>query len=382
MTETQPASARHAWLAEPLPRECAAAIDRFARLEDVRHIAIMPDVHGGSEGSGLGAGLALAAARLLIPAAVGADIGCGMSTCRLGISADAISDEQVALNILTAIKRAVPVICHSRRSPPALPLELASSPLSTDSLRSAVGRDGTLQFGSLGRGNHFLELQRDEENELWLLVHSGSRAMGQLVTQAHLSRATKQSGIAVLDAETDAGRAYAADVAWATEYARLSRVAMLRSAAKAIGSMLNAAITPGPIWGTAHNTLAREEHRGEQVWVHRKGAAPAHAGLSNVIPGSMAAETFHVEGRGHPDSLSSSSHGAGRACSRTEATKRNSTKDLSRQLRDVYFDAEQLPRLRDEAPAAYRDIRAVMRAQSDLVRITRRLTPVLTFKGV
>jgi tRNA-splicing ligase RtcB len=381
MTDSQPTPRRHAWLAEPLSRECTAAIDRFARLDDVRHIAIMPDVHGGSEGSGLGAGLVLATGRFLIPQAVGADIGCGMSTCRLGIRADAITDEPTALSILAAIRRAVPVIRHGHRSLPTLPPELVDPPLSTEPLRNALTRDGTIQFGTLGRGNHFLELQRDEENELWLLVHSGSRAMGQLVTQAHLARAIKQSGVAVLDAETDAGRAYAKDVALTTEYARLSRAAMLCAATEAIAGVLGTPVTPETAWGTAHNTVTLEKHHSQQMWVHRKGAAPAHAGLANVIPGSMAAETFHVEGRGHPDSLCSSSHGAGRSCSRTEATKRNSTKDLSRQLRDVYFDADQLPRLRDEAPSAYRDIRAVMRAQSDLVRITRRLTPVLTFKG-
>jgi tRNA-splicing ligase RtcB len=368
------------WLAEPLAPECKRAIERLSRLDDVRHIAVMPDVHAGSD---VCTGIALATSNTLIPQAVGADIGCGMSTCRLPIDADAVSNGRTAMEVLAAIRRAVPVIRHNHRSPPTLPAEINAIPLSAEPLRNALKRDGTIEFGTLGRGNHFLELQRDDDNALWLLVHSGSRAMGQVITRHHLAKAAKiGSGVAALDARSEPGAAYATDVSWAITYARLSREAMLHTAARAIGQTLGIEATPSPIWGTTHNNVTRENHDNTDLWVHRKGVAPAHAGLANIIPGSMAAETYHVEGRGEPASLCSSSHGAGRALSRTEATRRTSTKDLNRQLRDVFVDESILPRLRDEAPAAYRDIRAVMRAQSDLVRITRKLHPILTFKGV
>lgn len=375
----EPAPVR-TWLAEPLAPECKRAVERLARLEDVRLVAVMPDVHAGSD---VCTGIALATTRLLIPQAVGADIGCGMSTCRLAIGADTIADDETAMRVLGALRRAVPIIQHNHRTPPTLPDACDGSRLSAESLGNALRRDGTIEFGTLGRGNHFLELQRDDEDALWLLVHSGSRAMGQVINQHHLAKATRiGGGIAALDAATPAGEAYASDVRWGMTYARLSREAMLHAAVEAIGRVLGIDASPGPIWGTTHNSVTRERHGEEDLWVHRKGVAPAHEGLANIIPGSMAAETYHVEGRGNAESLNSSSHGAGRALSRTEATRRTSTKDLSRQLRDVFVDAAVLPRLRDEAPGAYRDIRAVMRAQSDLVRITRRLRPVLTFKGV
>lgn len=371
------------WLAEPLAPECRRAVERLSRLEDVRRIAVMPDVHAGSD---VCTGIAVATTRLLIPQAVGADIGCGMSTCRLEIPADVIADEETAMRVLGALRRAVPIIRHNHRTPPTLPAACDGSRLSAESLGNALRRDGTIEFGTLGRGNHFLELQRDDDGALWLLVHSGSRAMGQVITRHHLAKTTRLgSGVAALDAATAEGEAYAADVRWGVAYARLSREAMLTAAAEAVGRVLGLDPSPGAAWGTTHNSVTRERHGGdggEDLWVHRKGVAPAHEGVANIIPGSMAAESFHVEGRGEPEALCSSSHGAGRSQSRTEATRRNSTRDLSRQLKGVFFDAEALPRLRDEAPAAYRDIRAVMRAQSDLVRITRRLRPVLTFKGV
>ncbi|HYD00131.1 MAG TPA: RtcB family protein [Phycisphaerales bacterium] len=389
MTATPPTI--RMWLAEPLAPECRTAIDRLARIDDVTRIAVLPDIHGASEGGSLGAGIVLATTRLLIPQAVGADIGCGMSTCRLNLSADAVPDEQTAMAILAAVRRTVPIIRHSHRAHPPLPHACGPHRLS-EPLHNALARDGVIEFGTLGRGNHFLELQRDDDGALWLLVHSGSRAMGQLVTRHHLAQAVKQNGVGALDATTDPGRAYAADAAWAVDYAadaawavdyaRLSREAMLDAAARAIGTALGVPVSADPPWGATHNSVTREHHGDEDLWVHRKGAAPAHAGLLNAIPGSMAAETFHVEGRGECESLCSSSHGAGRTHSRSEATRRTTTKELARQLRNVYTDPQQRPRLRDEGPAAYRDIRSVMRAQSDLVRITRRLRPILTFKGV
>jgi tRNA-splicing ligase RtcB len=214
------------------------------------------------------------------------------------------------------------------------------------------------------------------------MVHSGSRAVGPAVRDFHLARATRgKGGLLRLDGASEEGRAYLHDVAWARAYADANRRAMIDAAASAVRSVLGSAVVEGTLVTCDHNHVRRESHLGVDLWVHRKGATSASAGEAGIIPGSMGTQSFHTEGRGEPLSLRSSSHGAGRAMSRDEARRRISTRDLRRQLAGVWFDAAAADALRDEAPGAYKDVRAVMRAQRELTRVVRRLRPVLVYKG-
>ncbi|MDX2200823.1 MAG: RtcB family protein [Phycisphaerae bacterium] len=367
------------WTPQPLEPAVRTTIERLARAPDVRHVAIMPDVH---LAAGVSNGVAVATKRLIYPAAVGGDIGCGFAVVALRGGGGPLRRPQ-AEAIFAQLPSATPVMRHRRRDgPPELLGGFSIERLTARDLAAHAAGDGRLELGTLGRGNHFLELQRDDDGEIWLMVHSGSRAMGQHITSHYLRQATSVGGgLATLDVESDVGRAYLADIAWARAYAAESRRRMLAAAATVLSDVLNAEPDWTTLLNTDHNHVQWEHHEGEALLIHRKGANSAAADAPNVIPGSMATHTFHVCGRGEPTALNSSSHGAGRRLSRGAARSRIRRTDLSRQLADVWIDPQSASRLTDEAPAAYKDIDAVMRAQRDLVRIVRRLTPVLSYKG-
>jgi tRNA-splicing ligase RtcB len=367
------------WLAEPLPHNVATALARLADSDDVRRIAVMPDVHLAEE---VCIGTVVATEQLLYPAAVGGDIGCGVAAVRFDCAAELLRDRRAAANVLGRLYEVVPAIQHSVAHAPALSAELQGAPLTDSRLERLKSREGRLQLGTLGRGNHFLELQSDEDGGLWLMLHSGSRAMGQAIRDHHLRNATEScSGLGYLDALSEVGNAYLADVVWALRYAEHSR----RIMAEAVAGILRDRFAVDADWSSFischHNHVRREVHFGRELWVHRKGAIPAALGEPGIIPGSMGSPSFIVEGRGHAPALCSSSHGAGRALSRSEARKAISRRDMIRQLGNVLFDHRRADQLRDEAPSAYKDIRAVMRAQHDLTRVIRRLQPVLSYKG-
>lgn len=234
----------------------------------------------------------------------------------------------------------------------------------------------------MGRGNHFVELQRaDEDNQLWLTVHTGSRGLGRRVQEHHAGRAEQSPIGPRVRGDSDAGAALLRDLTWARGYARSNRRLILESAS----AVLRELVGLEPEWSASfdceHNTVDREAHGGEQLWVHRKGANRALLDELAIIPGSMGAATYHVVGRGNRDSLCSSSHGAGRAMSRSEARQRVRAEDLDEQLDGVIYDRRAAHRLRDEAPSAYKSISQVMRAQKELVKTVRRLRPVLVYKG-
>lgn len=373
------------WLTEPLTPDVRRAVDRLLFLRDVQRIAIMPDVHLAAK---VCIGSVLATKRLVYPAAVGSDIGCGIATVAFCASGDRLQDSVERQNLLRswlgAMRNAAPIMRHPSLAPsPALPEQLHPEKLSNPKLAAIARREGRIELGTLGRGNHFLELQQDDEGGFWLMVHSGSRVMGQAITEYHLARATRgRGGIDYLDTSTESGSAYLNDVAWAVQYASASRRLMLQMAASASAEMLGGS----PRWDTFtdcnHNHVRSEEHDGEVLLVHRKGASPAAQGEPGLIPGCMGGESFHVVGRGEALSLNSSSHGAGRSMSRTEARKRISAADLRRQLEGIAFDEHSGHSLREEAPAAYKDIRSVMRAQRDLVRITRVVRGLASYKGL
>jgi tRNA-splicing ligase RtcB len=367
------------WLSEPIPTDVSKVIDRLARADDVCQIAVMPDVHLAGEVCN---GLAIATKELIYPEAVGSDIGCGMLAVACDLPADVLSDEQTAQRVMRGLYEHVPSNKHVRDTLSVqLPDELIDRQLSSPSLEKLKSRDGRLQLGTLGRGNHFVELQSDAEGRLWLMLHSGSRAMGQAITDWHLHRAKEEQRFRYLDASQAEGLAYLADLEWAIEYAMQNRLAM----AHAVAGVLREVFSTSFDWSTLvhchHNHVRKEMHRDQSYWVHRKGALPANDTESGVIPGSMGTRSFHVAGRGAADSLNSSSHGAGRAIPRHEARHRISRRDIQQQMRNVWFDEGRSDALRDEAPSAYKEIGRVMRAQRELTRIVRELKPVLVYKG-
>lgn len=368
------------WLVEPPPREVRQSLDRLASTEDVRHVAVMPDVHLSRE---VCVGAVVATSRLLLPQAVGGDIGCGMAVIAWDAEADVLDDERAAALTLRALYRRVPANRHSAgRIPEHLPDDLRATPLSAVSLQKRAARDGRVQLGTLGRGNHFLEFQADDANRLWLLVHSGSRVLGQAITARHLALAkTTATGLAYLDAETSAGRDYLRDVEWALRYAAHNRRAMVRATVNLMAELFGLAAVEDSLFDVHHNHVRRERHFGEPLWVHRKGAQSARPGERGVVPGSMGTASFHVEGEGCEAALQSCSHGAGRQLSRSEARRKISPRQLGRQMETVWFDQRRANALCEEAPAAYKDVYAVMRAQRELVRKVRTLRPLLCYKG-
>ncbi len=368
-----------AWLPDGADAALDAPLARLARTEDVAHIAVMPDAHVADD---VCVGTVTATTRRLLPAAVGGDIGCGMVALRLHADADLLADRDRAARLLSALYRRVPHVLHAAASAPSLPDELAEARLGAPRLEAMKRRDGRMELGTLGRGNHFLEVQRDEEGALWLLLHSGSRAMGPAIRQHHEALAARDpSGVRFLEADSEAGRAYLADAAWAAAYARASRGRMVAEAAALFAELFGVEADAPSRMEVDHNHVRREEHGGRALWVHRKGAMGLLAGDLGVVPGSMGSPTFHVEGRGHPEALGSSAHGAGRALPRGEARRRIGARQLLREADGVWFDHRLADQLREEAPSAYKDIGAVMRAQRELVRVVRRLWPVLVYKA-
>ena len=381
MNEPRPEAEVHSWLIEPMPADVDRSIKRLARTDDVRYLAVMPDVHLARD---VCIGTAVATSQLVYPLAVGGDIGCGMAAMRLDGDADVLADEWRAAKLLGGLYRHVPSNRHPAGTmPEQLPEPLITDVLSHPRLEKLKHRDGRVQFGTLGRGNHFLELQADAENCLWMMVHSGSRAMGQAISAHHLDRiGSLPGGLPSVAADSPAGQAYLADVAWAIMYAEQNRLVMLTAVALLFEEFFGIAADRDSLFHANHNHVRREIHFGREYWVHRKGAQSARAGEPGIIPGSMGTASFHVTGRGCEESLCSSSHGAGRKMSRTDARRTISRRKLDRQMASIWFDHRRAQALRDEAPGAYKDIHAVMRAQKKLTRIVRELRPILSYKGV
>jgi tRNA-splicing ligase RtcB len=365
------------WLAKRPDAEVRAALERLRHADDVVAIAVMPDVHLASE---VCVGVALATSSRLLPAAVGSDIGCGMTA--IAFDGHAERATELAPRILAALSKAVPVIRHSAHRRPVLPDDLADTRLACDALERAKQREASLQLGSLGRGNHFVELQADEHDRLWAMVHSGSRGIGQHIRTWHEAQATPDSvGLRGFPAESEAGRSYLADLAWALRYADENRRRILAEVIRILAELLDVHPQEDTRVACQHNFVGCECHDGRELWVHRKGAISAHLDQPGIIPGSMGSASFIVEGRGEPRELCSSSHGAGRALRRGEAQRKITITQLHREMRGVYFDERLADRLRDEAPGAYKDIGAVMRAQRELTRVVHRLRPLVAFKG-
>ena len=371
---------REAWLADPLPKDVERALDRLCRSDDVQYVAVMPDVHLSED---VCIGTVVATTRMLYPDAVGGDIGCGVSTVRINGDAMLLADEWTAAKVLHGLSRFVPAIRRGGHRASPVADSVNNLPLSHERLEHLKVRQARAQLGTLGRGNHFLEFQKDEEERLWLTVHSGSRMMGQAIRNHHLREAKRAvTGLHYVESGSVSGEAYLRDAAWAMSYAEANRRAIIEAALHTVEDVLGVTADWTSYLTCIHNQVRLEHHFGAQWWVHRKGAICAASGVAGIIPGSMGTMSYHVEGRGQERSLFSSSHGAGRIMSRTEAHNAIRLEQLKREMKGVWFDQRKMTSLVDEAPSAYRDITKVMRAQRELTKVIRVLRPVLNYKSV
>ena len=346
MTESSLAPMR-AWLAAPMDPDVSEAIERLRHAPDVQQIAVMPDVHLGAD---VCIGVVVATSHLIYPQAVGGDIGCGMLAVAFDVDADALEDPGTAGRVLAAIGRAVPARRRNRRAAISRPMDLEAATLSHPGLEALRRNEEVIEFATLGSGNHFIEVQADEDNRLWLMVHSGSRGIGRAVHDHHLrdARATGD-GLRALDVRSDSGAAYVDDASWARRFADANRRAIAVEVGAAFETTMGARLCWETVITTDHNHVSLEAMEGA-IWIHRKGAMPARDGEMGVLPGSMGSASFHVEGRGHAEALCSSAHGAGRALSRTAARARVTERELRRQMEGVWYDYRLSAKLRDELP--------------------------------
>lgn len=369
-------------------------LKNVARLPFVfHHVAAMPDVHAGM-GATIGGVIATKGA--VIPAAVGVDIGCGMLAVRTNLTKHTFNERKLQ-RLMQEILFRVPVGFAQRSKentrwkscePFEEPLKeiLSHEPTMLDPM---VKSEWHAQLGTLGGGNHFIELTADEEERLWIMLHSGSRGIGNIMASFFIARAktlAKENGeelpdiyLASLKEGTEDFDWYMKAAHWAQDYAMANRQIILEDVLEALRVLKPSTELEGEIVNCHHNYVAQEEHFGETIWVTRKGAIRAGLGERGIIPGSMGACSYIVEGLGNEESFCSSSHGAGRKMSRTEAKKRFSVNDLKAQTKGVVCrkDAGVL----DEIPKAYKSIEAVMAQQSDLTKTIHELKQILCIKG-
>jgi tRNA-splicing ligase RtcB (3'-phosphate/5'-hydroxy nucleic acid ligase) len=349
-----------------------------ARSYVVDFVAAMADAH---VAEGVAVGSVFATERTLVPRALGGDLGCGMSALRLGVDAGALDRRRLEA-IVQALGRAIPAgdAVHRGRGVD-VPAAVLAPPLSTRSLEHTRDALARRHLGTLGGGNHFLELDRDPEGVLWLLVHSGSRGLGAAVAAHHakVASASESDDLAGLDVEEEEGGAYFNDLQWALDFARANREALATRALEVIGDFVP--VTDDEPVDIHHNFVARERWFGRDVYVHRKGAVAVPTGTRALIPGSMGTASYIVEGLGSEDSFGSCSHGAGRVMSRKEARSAVRPDALRRAMRRVVYPEHLARHLVEEAPSAYRDITEVLEDQEDLVRRRLRLEPVAVLKG-
>lgn len=346
----------------------------------VGHVAAMPDLH---VASGVAVGTVFATDDVLAPSALGGDLGCGVTAVRLDLAAHALGRRELE-RVLDGWSRTIPVgdAVHRGRGRPA-PTPLLETPLSTSALAHQRDRLVPRHLGTLGGGNHFVELDRDADGTVWLLVHSGSRGLGAAIG-AHHVRAAERTGhgdIPGLATDSDEGRAFLGDLAWALRFAVANREALASAAVAVLADVTGA--PPGELAriDVQHNYATREEHLGRTVWVHRKGAIAAPEGALVVIPGSMGTASYVARGLGEPSSFRSASHGAGRTMTRREARQRVPVDRLKHAMRRVVHDARRVASLVEEAPAVYRDIGEVLEDEAELVTPLVRLEPLVVLKG-
>jgi tRNA-splicing ligase RtcB len=353
------------------------------------YVALMPDYHPG-EGSMIGS--VIPTRGVLLPSVIGGDLGCGMTAVCLPLTAERVSGELPRIE--EKLRDRVPVgtahnaVVTGRVQEHPIWQRNVRAPILPNRLRRKMLR----QFASLGGGNHFLEIQQDDASRVWAMLHSGSRYLGVTVRDYYVAQGQMQEGvdrrlyakIPYLRADTGLAADYLADLQFVLDFARESRREMMSRVMEAISAIFPEVEGIGwqgmvAAYDIAHNFVAEEEHFGERLFVHRKGAIRLAEGQVGLIPGSMGTFSYVVEGRENRFGFNSCSHGAGRAMSRGDAFRTISDKDFANSMEGVVHQHD--VRIKDEAPAAYKDVRRVMRSQKDLVRILYELQPLLSAKG-
>lgn len=366
-----------------------------------RHVAIMPDSH---QGYGMPIGCVLAAENVVIPNAVGVDVGCGMQACRTSLME---IDSEIIKKILGGskenkggIRSCIPLggNHHSKKQHEEYMPDIFS--ISPDVFEAKYGEpsisyglyeSARKQIGTLGGGNHFLEIQKGSDGFIWIMIHSGSRNLGYQVANYYNKLATelnekwfssvpKSHQLAFFSIDTKEGQMYIEEMIYCKEFAKKNRDLMMKRIQYWFSEFTDAEFSLGI--DASHNYARMENHFGKNVMVHRKGATSAREGELGIIPGSQGSKSYIVKGKGNKESFMSCSHGAGRKMSRTRAQNELSIEDQKKILDDIGVihgirNAKDL----DEAPGAYKDISEVMKNQKDLVKIEVELTPLAVIKG-
>jgi len=376
------------WLSEPEDGALKQALNLANLPFAFSHICLMPDTH---EGYGMPIGGVLATRNVIVPNAVGVDIGCGMCAVKTNIKTNSLERKQLT-KIMEGIRELVPLGFdhHKERQDESL----MPQGYNIDNL-IVVKREyfkALKQLGTLGGGNHFIELQRSDDGFLWIMVHSGSRNFGLQVAEyynkkakqlneAYFSSVSPKADLAFLPFETDEAHTYYQEMKYCTEFALANRKLMMERIQQVVSATLNNVFYE-PMINIAHNYAAWEEHFGTKVIVHRKGATSAKVGETGIIPGSQGTKSYIVEGLGNPESFTSCSHGAGRVMSRSAAIRNLNLEEEKRKLDElgIIHSIRNKSDL-EEASSAYKDISQVMTLQSDLVEIKTELSPLAVIKG-
>jgi tRNA-splicing ligase RtcB (3'-phosphate/5'-hydroxy nucleic acid ligase) len=377
------------WANHPLGSDETKMAKNVASLPFVfKHVALMPDVH---LGKGALVGSVIATEEAVIPAAVGVDVGCGMSAIKTPFNGDQLEGKlkKIRLDIEAAIPTGFSenqdvekAVTNWQRWGDFNRLHKGVQDLEGKAMR---------QLGSLGGGNHFIEVCIDTENQVWLMLHSGSRNIGNKLAQCHISTAkdlAKMAGnklpdpdLAYFVAGTDEFKAYWHDLQWAQNYAKMNRDVMMSRFKRIVEKHLAGGKSIKPLLevNCHHNYAEKEVHFGEEVYVTRKGAVRAQSDDYGIIPGSMGAKSYIIKGKGCADSFCSCSHGAGRLMSRNKAKNTYSLDDLIQQTAGVECRKDE--GVLDEIPGAYKPIEEVMANQADLVEVVATLKQVVCVKG-
>lgn len=368
----------------------AGAIEQAKHLADLpfafKHIALMPDTH---QGYGMPIGGVIATKNVVIPNAVGIDIGCGMLAVKTDIRFEEFTIDTLK-NIINDIKRTIPVGFKHHDKPqqeeyiPEIPLSLYGN--------FEVSRESEsilTQIGTLGGGNHFIEIQKGNDGYIWYMLHSGSRNLGYKVAkyynniakelnEKYYTSVPKEHDLAFLPIDTEEGQNYLKEMNYCLDFAMANRQLMSQRIKEAFLNNIDCKFIDEI--NIHHNYVRLENHYGQNVWVHRKGATSAREGELGIIPGSQGTKSYIVRGKGNKQSFMSCSHGAGRKMGRSEAKKNLNLETEQEKMKGIVHDITSIDKL-DEAPSAYKDIDIVMEEQKDLVDIIVELSPLGVIKG-
>jgi tRNA-splicing ligase RtcB len=358
-----------------------------------KHIAIMPDSH---QGYGMPIGGVMATRGVIVPNAVGVDIGCGMCAVKTSLTE---LDTETLKKIMGEIRKTIPVgmnhnkeACEFEQMPDRYAYGI------NEAMHSIVSNEfdkARYSLGTLGGGNHFIEIQKGSDGYIWIMIHSGSRNLGKQVADYYNkvavdlnekwhSKVPKEWQLAFLPTDSDEGKAYIREMNYCVDFALANRKLMMERIMKiVVGTESNYCdIKFDPIINIAHNYAKLENHFGENVWIHRKGATLATSDTAGIIPGSQGTKSYIVKGMGNPEAFNSCSHGAGRKMGRKDAERRLNLEEEKKRLDDmgVIHSIRTIHDL-DEAPGAYKDIYVVMENQKDLAEVLVELQPLAVIKG-